>query len=166
MQWYVLRSKPNKEDFFYNQLFVHRVKVLYPRIWAQAVNPRARKVRPYFPGYLFTHIDLHDITTYFLIGCPVQGVWSRLTQCLPKFLRPWLPPSAAVCTKSTRRAMSNWPALIQARPLSFEKAFFAGREAVFDSRLPDPERVRVLLKLLYNQQVPVDMPAGQTRPKK
>ena len=43
---------------------------------------------------------------------------------------------------------------------------FAGYEAIFDARLPGPERVRVLLKLLRNRQMPVDLPAGQVRPKK
>jgi transcription antitermination factor NusG len=43
---------------------------------------------------------------------------------------------------------------------------FAGYEAIFDTRLPGRERVRVLLKLLQKRQVPVDLPAAQIKLKK
>lgn len=54
---------------------------------------------------------------------------------------------------------SGEPVVIDSGPL-------AGYEAIFDTRLPGTERVRVLLKLLRNRQMPVDLPAGQVRPKK
>jgi transcriptional antiterminator RfaH len=40
---------------------------------------------------------------------------------------------------------------------------FAGYEAIFDVRLPGSERVRVLIKLLSQRQVPVELSAGQVR---
>jgi transcriptional antiterminator RfaH len=43
---------------------------------------------------------------------------------------------------------------------------FAGYEAIFDVRLPGRERVRVLIKLLSERQVPVELQAGQIRQKK
>jgi len=43
---------------------------------------------------------------------------------------------------------------------------FARYEAIFDARLPGPERVRTLLKLLRYRQMSVGLPAGQVRPKK
>ena len=43
---------------------------------------------------------------------------------------------------------------------------FAGHEAIFDVRLPGSERVRVLLKLLSRQQVPLVLPTGQVQRKK
>jgi transcriptional antiterminator RfaH len=43
---------------------------------------------------------------------------------------------------------------------------FAGYEAIFDVRLTGTERVRVLLKLLRNQQLPVELPAAYIRLKK
>jgi transcription antitermination factor NusG len=38
---------------------------------------------------------------------------------------------------------------------------FAGYEAIFDSRLPGQDRVRVLLQLIENQQYRMVVPAGQ-----
>lgn len=43
---------------------------------------------------------------------------------------------------------------------------FTGYEAIFDLRLPGSERVRVLLKLLSRQQVPLELPAGHIQLKK
>ena len=43
---------------------------------------------------------------------------------------------------------------------------FEGYEAIFDARLPGSERVRVLLKLMSRQQVPLVLPAGQVQPVK
>ncbi len=44
---------------------------------------------------------------------------------------------------------------------------FAGYEAIFDTRIPGSERVRVLLQLLNSQrQVPVELSAGQIQQKK
>ena len=57
-RWYVVRTKPRKEDFLADQMLIRRIEIFNPRIRVQTVNPRARKVKPYFPGYLFVHVDL------------------------------------------------------------------------------------------------------------
>jgi len=44
---------------------------------------------------------------------------------------------------------------------------FAGYEAIFDTRIPGSERVRVLLQLLNNQrQIPIELDAAQIKQKK
>jgi hypothetical protein len=43
---------------------------------------------------------------------------------------------------------------------------FAGRNAIFEERLPDSERLRVVPKLLKNRQTQVNLPEGLIRPKK
>jgi transcription antitermination factor NusG len=58
MPWYVMHSKPNKEELLYEQLRSRNIDAYYPRIKVQPVNPRARKRKPYFPGYLFIKADL------------------------------------------------------------------------------------------------------------
>ena len=42
---------------------------------------------------------------------------------------------------------------------------FAGYEAIFDSRLPGNQRVRVLLQLLTKQSVPLELPSGDIQRK-
>src|SRR5512142_170716 len=58
ISWYVLHSKPRKENFLAEQLELRQIETFAPTIRVQVVNPRARKFRPYFPGYVFIHADL------------------------------------------------------------------------------------------------------------
>jgi transcription antitermination factor NusG len=60
-QWYTYHSQPYKEDLLWQQLQARNIEGYYPRIRVQTVNPRARKIKPYFPGYLFVHVDLDQI---------------------------------------------------------------------------------------------------------
>ena len=58
VSWYVLHSKPRKEEFLAEQLELRKIETFAPCIRVQVVNPRARKVKPYFPGYIFVRTDL------------------------------------------------------------------------------------------------------------
>ena len=87
--WYVLRSKPNKEEFFWSQLLAHRIETFYPCIPAKAVNPRARKVKAYFPGYLFVRVDLECINPSLLHWMPGSGglvTFDSIPACVPDAL--------------------------------------------------------------------------------
>ena len=57
-QWYALRSKPNREEALCSQAMARGLEVFHPRLRVQPVNPRARTVKAYFPGYLFVRYDL------------------------------------------------------------------------------------------------------------
>src|SRR4030043_2448686 len=56
--WYALRSKPRKEDIVWKQVNERGIEVFYPRLRVNPINPRSRKFRPYFPGYLFIRADI------------------------------------------------------------------------------------------------------------
>src|SRR5512138_1216476 len=68
--WYVIRSKPNKEEFLAGQFTAYGIKVFYPKIRVKTVNPRARKLRAYFPSYLFVNVDLETISISTLHWMP------------------------------------------------------------------------------------------------
>jgi len=57
-RWYVIRSKPRKEEFLAEQMQLRKLEIFEPLIRVQTVNPRARKIKPYFPGYVFVQLDL------------------------------------------------------------------------------------------------------------
>lgn len=57
-EWYVAHSKPRNEELLWKQFCLRNFEFYYPCINVQTVNPRARKDQPYFPGYLFVHVDL------------------------------------------------------------------------------------------------------------
>lgn len=56
--------------------------------------------------------------------------------------------------------------LSQGEIVTIQSGPFAGHEAIFDARLSGDERVRVLLKLINKQQLPLDLPSGQIQVKK
>src|ERR1700737_1102942 len=58
VRWYALQSKPRQEDTLWRQLIAEGIESYYPHLRVRTVNPRARKLKPYFPGYLFVHIDM------------------------------------------------------------------------------------------------------------
>jgi hypothetical protein len=60
LHWYALRTKARKEDAVWQQLRDQGIEHYYPRVRAHPVNPRARKIKPYFPGYLFIRVDLGE----------------------------------------------------------------------------------------------------------
>jgi transcription antitermination factor NusG len=162
-QWYVLRSKPNKEDALWQELTARSYEVFYPQIHVKPVNPRSRKIRPYFPGYLFVNVDL-----------PVIGysalAWMPYSYGLVFFdSEPASVPDVLI--DALRRHMDAvnaaggelFDGLKQGETISIQAGPFAGYEAIFDARLPGSERVRVLLKLLNKNQVPLELPAGQIK---
>ena len=61
--WYVLRSKPQKEFHLFDQVLARGLECFFPRINVNPVNPRSKKVRPFFPGYMFINADLESGTS-------------------------------------------------------------------------------------------------------
>ena len=51
-------------------------------------------------------------------------------------------------------------------PVRISSGPFAGYEAIFDMRLPGSERVRVLIQMLTDRNMPVELKAGQVQRKK
>ena len=56
-QWYVVRSKPRREEYAQGQLQRRGVETFLPRI-VEAVHERDPVIGPLFPGYLFACVDL------------------------------------------------------------------------------------------------------------
>jgi transcriptional antiterminator RfaH len=51
-------------------------------------------------------------------------------------------------------------------PVRISSGPFAGYEAIFDMRLPGSERVRVLIQMLTDRNMPLELKAGQVQRKK
>lgn len=164
--WYVLNTKPRKEEFLWEQCLAHGFETFFPRIRVQTVNPRARKVRPYFPGYIFVFVDIEQVGISTL-------QWMPGAQRLVSFDGvPATVPDGLIHAIQRRLEEINaaggelFDGLTPGDVVYIQDGPFAGYKAVFDSRLPGSERVRVLLKLLQaHRQVPVDLPAGQIKRK-
>lgn len=164
--WYALQSKPNKEDALSEQLLHQGIEVFYPRIRVNPVNPRARKIKPYFPGYMFVRADLK------VVGLSAFQ-WIPFSRGMVIFDQEPAPvPDGLISAIKHRVEQVNasggeiFTGLSKGDEVLIQEGPFAGYEAIFDVRLPGSERVRVLIKLLSQRQVPVEMHVGQIRQKK
>ena len=163
INWYAIQSKPNKEDALHKQLLNQDIEVFYPRIRVNPVNPRAKKVKAYFPGYLFVHVDLDVIGVSTLQWMPfARGMVSFDNE-------PAMVPDHLLVAIRARINHVNsvggevFDGLQKGDAVMIQDGPFAGYEAIFDVLLPGSERVRVLVELLSKRQVPVELRAGQIR---
>jgi transcriptional antiterminator RfaH len=160
IQWYVIQSKTQKEELLCEQLRMREIETFFPRIRVQPVNPRARKVKPYFPGYLFGRVDLGQIGRSMLDWIPgaigvvrFGGEPAPVSEHLINALRQHVEVINASNNLSSRFHQGDVVA-IQWGP-------FAGYEAVFDTFLPGRDRVKVLLKMLESHQMQIELPIQQ-----
>jgi transcriptional antiterminator RfaH len=165
LAWYVIRSKPNKEEFFWSQLLARRFETYYPSIPSKAVNPRARKVKPYFPGYVFIHVDLQEVSAsalHWLPGSAGLVSFDREPASVPDAL------IALIRRKVDQINQVSADPLHGLKPgdtVTIMEGPFAGQEAIFDSCRTGSQRVRVLIQLLQSRQLPVELPAAQVERK-
>jgi len=165
ISWYALRSKPRKEEIVWRQVLSHGYETFYPRLRVQPVNPRSRKVRPYFPGYLFVHVDLEHIGSSAF-------QWMPHTLGLVSFGgEPALVPENLIFDIRKRIDEINkaggevLEGLKPGDEVRINDGPFRGYEAIFDYKLPGNERVKVLLELLGNQRrVPLEIDSGSIQP--
>lgn len=164
--WYALQSKPNKEDALNEQLLNQGIEVFYPRIRVNPVNPRARKIKPYFPGYMFIKADLETVGLSTIQWMPFSRgmvIFDQEPAPVPDFLIEAIKRKVEQVNAAGGEIFNG---LNKGDEVTIEEGPFAGYEAIFDLRLPGSERVRVLIKLLSERQVPVEIHVGQIRQKK
>lgn len=164
--WYVLRSKPRKEDAVWKQVHERGFEVFYPRLRVNPVNPRARKYKPYFPSYLFIHTDLEAIGQSAFQWLPhTTGLVSYGGEPVN------VPDNLIFAIKKRVEEISAaggevFDDLHKGDSVRINYGPFEGYEAIFDARLPGSERVRVLLQFLNNRYVMIELEASHLQPKK
>ena len=161
--WYAMRSKPNKESFLAGQLEAHGVDIYFPVLRVNPVNPRSRKLRPYFPNYLFIHVDLEEVNISDLRWMPgasglvsFDGEPASVPDLLIAAVKKQVDQHNLTLHEQKKNFQPGDSVLIQEGP-------FAGYEAVFDTHISGQDRVRVLLSLLQRRQLPVEISSKQIR---
>jgi transcriptional antiterminator RfaH len=161
LRWYALRSKPRKEDVLHRQAHAQGFEVFYPRLRVQPVNPRSKKFKPYFPGYMFVLVDLDEV------GISVFQ-WMPHSVGLVSFGgEPAHVPENLINALQKRVDEINeaggevFDGLKPGDPVKISEGPFEGYEAIFDARLPGSERVRVLVQMLSDRHLPVELKSGQ-----
>lgn len=159
--WYALRCKPRKEDVVWKQVRDQGHEVFYPRLRVNPVNPRARKIKPYFPGYLFVRLDLETVGLSSLNWMPhtvglvsFGGEPASVPDNLVFAIRQRVEEIAAAGGEVFDGLKKGDRVRINVGP-------FEGYEAIFNERLPGTERVRVLLQFITERrEVSVEMSAA------
>jgi len=163
--WYAINSHPNKEEILWRNLLSQGIEVFYPRLRVTPVNPRSRKIRPYFPGYMFVRTDLEASGRSAFQWMPyAKGLVSAGGE--PVSVSDGL--IAAIRARVEQIEVAGGEALVGLNPgdiVVIDDGPFEGYEAIFDVRISGTERVRVLLKLLNARQVSVELKAGSLRKK-
>jgi len=163
--WYVIQSHPNKEQLLYKQIDLLGIEVFFPRIKVKPVNPRSRKIKPYFPGYIFirTSPDL-------ILSSAIK--WMPHSKGIVAFGgEPSIVPDMLVLTLKQKigdagqEIFEMRDEIDTGSPISIEYGPFEGYEGIFDTKLGGSDRVRILLKMLSNQYIPVEMDSSHIHKK-
>jgi transcription elongation factor/antiterminator RfaH len=151
LAWYVLHSKPHKEGELNAYLQSIGIETYYPTIRVNPVNPRARKIRPYFPRYLFVYTRLAEVGLSIFRWAPgatriveFGGLPAKVPEGVVYQLKQHLEAVEAAGGFNLDRLKPGDPVRIIDGPL-------AGYEALFNLRLSGTERVQVLLEMLGRQ---------------
>jgi transcription antitermination factor NusG len=164
--WYALQSKTHKEEALYEQLQTQGYEVFFPRIRVNPVNPRARRIKAYFPGYMFVRTDIEQVGLSTFQWMPFARGMITFDQ------EPATVPDALISAIRQRVEDVNAAGgeklaeLKHGDTVMIHDGPFSGYEAIFDLRLPGSERVRVLISLLSQRQVPVELRVGQLHKRK
>ena len=161
LHWYVLKSHPNRELSTYALLGALEIESFYPALYVKPANPRAQRLVPYFPGYLFVRTDLTQTQSMFERLPGASGLVSFGGE-------PATVPDSLIKAIYKRVEQANQEAgadddLEPGTLLVVEDGAFAGYEAIFDHRLAGNDRVRVLLLFLQERQVPLEINLNKTR---
>jgi transcriptional antiterminator RfaH len=159
--WYAIRSKPNKEAFLARQLEAQGINIYFPRIHTVPVNPRARKSKPYFPGYLFVQVDLNDVnisTLQWTPGAANLVSFGGEPASVPEVLITNLQKHLGEINES-KKSITNF--VNRGETVLITDGPFAGYEAIFDGMISGQERVRVLLNFLQKRRVSVELQSSQ-----
>jgi len=164
--WYALRSKPHKEFLLHEQLLARELECFFPRINITPVNPRSRKVRAYFPGYIFVKTDLKEIGSNTFKWMPYaqylvsfDGIPAIVPTPIIEQLRSLLTEINAQGGQKTEKFTPGERVIVADGP-------FSGYEGIFDILLSGTDRAKILLELLSNRQLPVELNIDQIISKK
>jgi transcriptional antiterminator RfaH len=159
--WYVLQSKPRKEEFLCTQLLTHRFETYFPRIFVETDKLQARKSKPYFRGYLFVYVDLDIVGLSTLQWIPgtiglvcFGGEPAYISDGYLQVIRHHVDVINNTEAKLFENLKPGDGVIVHSGP-------FAGYEAIFCARLRDSERAQVLIQALQNQAFRIDLPLSE-----
>ena len=157
--WYVLRSKPHKEHALYRQASLGKYDVYYPRLQVNPVNPRSRHIVPYFPGYLFVHVDLEQMGRSVFRWVPFSMGLVTFGSEPARVPEDFIHALRARLEKINREGPQSSQSFSKGERVVLRSGPFEGYPALFDAHIPGGQRAKVLIEFLSGQHVRLDVHA-------
>lgn len=148
-EWYAVQTQPHKE------FLVHRalgttvgVQSYLPTLHVKPINPRARKRRPFFPGYLFVQANLEEVGLSVIQWTPgvtrVLG-YDDVPVAIPEHVIAAIQDRVGCVQQEDPMGLGR---LQKDDRVRITTGPFAGYEGMFDIRLDGKMRVRILIEFL------------------
>lgn len=160
-RWYVLRSKYQKEPSLLRYARDHGHTLFHPRIRISPKNPRARTIKPLFPGYMFVKTDISST------GLSAFR-WMPFSLGLVTFGGQPAPVPDNLIDELRLRSEQSLAGeetidigLKPGDPVRVTEGLFSGYEGFFDGKVPGRDRVKVLLALLSDHYKLVELELAQ-----
>jgi transcriptional antiterminator RfaH len=144
-KWYVINTKPRREDLVFMLLRNHGFEAFLPKINSRKKD---KDLEPLFPGYLFVKLDLTDpkwIKVKYLPG--VRRVVSYGNQ--PAVLSDKIVSLIKDRLKRNDYQSKKLLKLKKGDRVRFITGPFCDLEGIFTGELAGRDRVRILLNTLY-----------------
>lgn len=159
-KWYVVHSKPNMEQFLAGQLESRQITFYLPLLSVKPNNPRCKKHKPYFPGYLFIHADDRSANRLIIERTPgvaglvnFGGEIAFVPDTMLNAIRQKVEQLNLTGCETHRRLSKGEKVKIHSGP-------FAGYDVIFNSSVDGRDRVRVLLTLVEKRMLTIELPAA------
>ncbi len=161
--WYTIRSKPHKERSLYGELRARDIETFYPQLQVNPVNPRARKRVPYFPGYMFIHVNLEETGIRMMNRIPYSIGLVMFDEYAPPVPEALLHQIDQKLIAISEAGGETFFAIQPGDPVTLVDGAFEGYEAIFEERLKGSDRVRILIKMLSDRYIAAEVNAGNIK---
>lgn len=161
IRWHVICSKQRSEEFLWRQLCSRGIEVYYPCINLRSVKIQTRKIKPYFPGYLFVHIDLDAVgvsTFQWIPGATRLVCFGGEPAYVPDGLIQMIRVRVDQINEGKEELMYY---LEKGDDVEICSGPFSGYNGIFNSYLADRERALIFINYIRDQQVRVELPVDQ-----
>jgi transcriptional antiterminator RfaH len=155
--WYVIHTKPGNEHRVETNLSNQAIEAFLPllEVLQDSHGKIVQKIKPLFPNYLFAKLDI-DVHYY-------KVKWTRgVSKILGVGSEPIPVSEKVIQAIKERMGQDNLvkleDGLEEGNIIQFTSGFFKDLRGVFDKKMSDGKRVRVLLNLIG-----VDVPAQVSR---
>jgi len=155
--WYALRVKPHKENPVSQWLAEEKVERYLPMVRVEPTNPRAAKIKPYFPGYMFVFVDMDQTGSNkfkWLPGAIGLVEFGGIPAVVPPNLISDLQQLMAKIKDEGGLAKFEFK---HGDSVRIVEGPFEGYEAMFDIHLSGQDRAQVLLAFLSQVPQPVEL---------